>query len=105
LAEKSPRKQRRRTEENRKQENPNANVARIKRAQEDTDKTIELLPSPQMEPGWVQRFGAISEARLKFDPDEQFLEAEAAEAAQPRKVKGQRSRRPFKYNPNQRKMF
>lgn len=84
--------------------NPNSNLMRIKSARATQDKTRELFPEPQATPGWVERFGDVTEDKsVSASADymemlEEFKEAEEKEVVH-------RGRQQFRHNSRQYKMF
>jgi transposase len=92
--------------------NPNSNIASLERARRDRYETEDLLPKPQESPGWVDRFESIDRSQLQPEEDEQESETEITvtslvdeEEEEPSNAAVGRSRRRFRYNPDQLKMF
>jgi transposase len=92
--------------------NPDANVVSLERARRDRYETEDLLSKPQETPGWVERFEPIDRSKLQLDENEQEPEVKiieqtltAEEEDQQPDTEGRDTRRRYRYNPNQLKMF
>lgn len=114
LDEKTSRAKRRsnpaRRDEERLEENPHANLARLKKAREDADETRDLLPNPHDNPDWVSRFSSLSQSELSLVSTEQpplpetIRDNTKDEPPQRPSSNGPR-RRPLKHSLDQMKMF
>ncbi len=91
--------------------NPDANGLSLERARRERYETANLLPRPQENPGWSARFEPTNECRPSSSSDERESDAGLPEAPptgetdQPQNDTVGRSRRPFKFNPNQGTLF
>jgi len=91
-------------------ENPEANVAQLKKAREDADDTKDLLPNSKDNQAWLDRFGSLVQAR----PDSLLTEQEPSSEAtgiyergetQQRSTSKRPRRRMLKHSLDQIKMF
>lgn len=95
----------------RREKNPNANVARLERAQRERYEIEDLLPKPQENLEWTTRFETIVQFKQDHDTNEDELDIKAIdsqtknEGNQSQPGTGHRSRRSPKFNKNQGNLF
>lgn len=90
--------------------NAGANVARLEKAREDNDETLGLIPSPEENLAWADRFDSLLQLGLGFEPDRQETRGNGVRRRrkegprQPSPTK-RNTRRALKYDRDQLKMF